>query len=260
MEPLVSLTDHDNIDAVNTLVEIHAGRSHPISIEWTVPFCESFFHLGVHNLPPDGAPQIVAGMQGFTAQPSEAVLAEILASLHDFPGVLTVFNHPCWDEKGVGAVRHAELLRDFLNRYRTCLHALELNGLRPWRENRAVIEIAKAAGIPLMSGGDRHGREPNAIVNVTNAGSFSEFVEEVRRDGCTRPVFLPQYSAPRAWRVAQTVWDVLRNDQHALAVTRWSDRVFYRCDDGVARSLTSLFQHAAPADLASKCNPAVISD
>jgi hypothetical protein len=61
--------------------------------------------------------------------------------------------------------------------------------------------------------------------------------------------------------VAQTVWDVLRtNNHHALGVTRWSDRVFYRCDDGVARSLTSLFQHAAPADLASKCNPAVISD
>jgi hypothetical protein len=251
MEPLVSLTDHDNIDAVNTLAVVEPGGYHPVSLEWTVPFGESFFHLGVHNLPPARAPEIVAAMQEFTARPSDAALTEMLASLDERPEVLIVLNHPCWDEKGVGAVRHDELLGEFLNRYQASLHALELNGLRPWKENQAVMAVAEATGMSLISGGDRHGREPNAVLNITNASSFDEFVEEIRYDALSLPVFLPQYSASRARRVAQTVWEVLRTtNQDAGGVTRWSDRVFYRCDDGVARSLTSLFRQASPTDLA----------
>ena len=60
------------------------------------------------------------------------------------------------------------------------IHALELNGLRPWEENQQVISVAKASDRTLVSGGDRHGCEPASVVNVTGASSFSEFAAEVR--------------------------------------------------------------------------------
>jgi len=46
LRPLVSLTDHDNIDAGLAL------EDEPISVEWTVPYERSIVHLGIHNLPP----------------------------------------------------------------------------------------------------------------------------------------------------------------------------------------------------------------
>jgi len=49
LRPLVSLTDHDNIDAGLAL------EDEPISVEWTVPYERSMLHLGIHNLPPHSA-------------------------------------------------------------------------------------------------------------------------------------------------------------------------------------------------------------
>ena len=73
-----------------------------------------------------------------------------------------MLNHPLWDLAGVGAAEHERSLRGFLDRYGWRLHALELNGYRPWKENDAVRPIADACGLPLISGGDRHGCEPAA--------------------------------------------------------------------------------------------------
>lgn len=247
MEPIVSLTDHDNIDAASTLTVIDRCRPHPISFEWTVPFRETFFHLGVHNLPPVRSREIFSGMQRFTEAPSEPVFADLLAYLNQHPEVLIVFNHPCWDEKGIGGARAAGLLQEFLALYGSFVHALELNGLRPWNENQRVIDLAHSVGLPLISGGDRHGREPNANVNLTNAGSFSEFVEEVRCDRWSLPLFLPQYEETYWWRLFQVICDVLRTDEeHGLGWTRWSDRVFYSREDGTVRSLTALFGDRPP--------------
>ncbi len=33
---------------------------------------------------------------------------------------------------------------------------------------------------PVISGGDRHGCEPNGVINLTAARTFSEFAQEVR--------------------------------------------------------------------------------
>src|SRR5687768_17348308 len=52
---IVSLTDHDSIDAN---VEVNAAEHAPISLEWTVPFDYGFFHVGVHNLPKDRAVEL----------------------------------------------------------------------------------------------------------------------------------------------------------------------------------------------------------
>ena len=69
----------------------------------------------------------------------------------------------------------------FCRRTAHYLHALELNGLRNWDENREVRRLAEKWNMLLISGGDRHGVEPNANINLTNATSFTEFVHEIRR-------------------------------------------------------------------------------
>src|SRR5262249_25677432 len=51
LQPLVSLTDHDNIEAPVSLQLLEDSAGAPISVEWTVPVSGTFFHLGVHNLP-----------------------------------------------------------------------------------------------------------------------------------------------------------------------------------------------------------------
>jgi hypothetical protein len=247
MQPLVSLTDHDCFDAARLDGTADGLARHPISVEWTVPFEESHFHLGVHNLPPRGAAAMMAAMQWCTQSCCARAAGEVLAWLAGHPEILIVFNHPCWDERGVGAARHAVLVREFLRRYRDFLHAVELNGLRRWKENMAALALAGSAGLPVISGGDRHGHEPNALVNLTHASCFSGFAAEIRQERWSRPVFLPHYHEAHAWRVFQTLCDVLLEYQeHDLGWTRWSDRVFYRCDDGAVRSLSVLWGGQPP--------------
>jgi hypothetical protein len=87
------------------------------------------------------------------------------------------------------------LVNEFLLKNGNYLHALELNGLRNWDENRAVRRLAEQWNMLLISGGDRHGVEPNANLNLTNATSFTEFVHEVRREKKSDMLFMPQYAA-----------------------------------------------------------------
>ena len=48
---LVSITDHDDIQAPTLLRLSSRTSSVPISVEWTAPYRDSVFHLGIHNLP-----------------------------------------------------------------------------------------------------------------------------------------------------------------------------------------------------------------
>ncbi|MDQ2713080.1 MAG: hypothetical protein M3Y24_12780 [Acidobacteriota bacterium] len=83
--------------------------------------------------------------------------------------------------------------------------------------------------LPVISGGDRHGREPNAILNLTEASSFSEFVGEIRCERRSHVAFMPQYREPIRLRVLQTMVDVVRDYPENVEGRRmWSDRVFYR--------------------------------
>jgi hypothetical protein len=173
-------------------------------------------------------------------------LTEILAQVARDPETLVVFNHPLWDESGIGAREHAEVTTRFLHIYGPYLHALELNGLRPWRENRHVVSLATEFEKPVISGGDRHGVEANAVLNLTNASTFSEFVDEVR-SGWSDVLILSHYHESHTLRIVHNMIDVLRiRDEHANGWRLWSDRVFYVCDDGHARSLTELFGARPP--------------
>ncbi|MBK9166890.1 MAG: hypothetical protein IPM24_05425 [Bryobacterales bacterium] len=240
LDPVVSLTDHDNVEAFASLRAVAHPEHVPASVEWTVPFRDSFFHLGVHNLPPDEVETIMKALAAYTACPDEQRLPDLLEWLDARPEILIVFNHPMWDERRVGGPYHLALVHSFLGRLRPWLHALELNGLRSWRENQQVLPLARAYGLPVVSGGDRHAREPNANVNLTNASTFAGFAAEVR-EGHSRILFLTHYRESLRFRMIQNIAEVLREDEgHRLGWTRWTDRIFLRGHDNVVRSLAAL--------------------
>jgi hypothetical protein len=243
---IVSLTDHDDIDAPMSLQAMEGARNIPISVEWTVPFKNTFFHLGVHNLPSNRARAIMDRLKAFTESPEASDLRAILASLHAESGTLTVFNHPLWDETGIGAEQHRAAAVALLSQYSEYLHAIELNGLRPWRENASAIRLAGDWSKPVISGGDRHVIEPNACLNLTNAGCFAEFASEIR-SGCSDVLLASHYRTPYATRVFHNVLDVFRTyENHRLGWTDWSDRVFYTSHDGTSASLSQLWENSPP--------------
>jgi hypothetical protein len=243
LSPMVSITDHDNIKAPMLLRTVPSARQIPVSVEWSAPYGGSqAFHLGVHNLPSARAAEWIATLQDFTAHPSDARLAEILAALHNERNVLVVFNHPMWDLYLIGKEKHQFLVNEFLQKNGAFIHALELNGLRNWDENREVRRLAEKWNMVLISGGDRHGVEPNANVNLTNASSFTEFVHEVRRERKSNVLFLPQYAEPWKHRLLQSTVDAVRYYPEFPQGSRsWDDRVFHPDAAGVVRPLSGLW-------------------
>src|SRR5262249_5151890 len=145
-----------------------------------------------------------AGIHDARCVPHVRQWMDRLASVRD---VLLVLNHPLWDTCEMGEARHRELLLSFLAWHKNYIHAFELNGLRTWDENLRVMELASHWNLPVISGGDRHGCEPNAVINLTRAKDFSTFVQEIRTEGRSVVVFLQQYRQPLAFRKIKTAWD-----------------------------------------------------
>jgi len=247
LRPIVSLTDHDEIAAGLELRPDRGACETPVSVEWTVPFGATFFHFGVHNLPENRLAELFPILRQCTSDPAPGRIAEALALLDEQSQVLIVLNHPLWDEAGIGAEAHRSALASLLGHWGAWIHAIELNGLRSREENAAAAELARAWNKPLVSGGDRHGAEPNAILNLTNARTFAGFAAELRRDGHSTVLFLPQYREPLRLRWLQTVWDIVRFHPQAREGWRcWSDRFFYRCADGVERSVAEVWKTSQP--------------
>src|SRR5580658_10535982 len=240
---LVSLTDHDDINAPMLLRTVAAARHIPVSVEWSVPFgSDQSFHLGIHNLPSDTGADWMRTFEAFTSRPSEARPTEILAALHALPNVLIVFNHPMWDLYIIGKEKHRQRVQDFMAENGKFIHALELNGLRSWEENREVKQMAKDRNMLLLSGGDRHGLEPNANVNLSNASTFTEFVHEVRYEGRSHVLFMPQYAEPWKHRILQSTLDAIRNYPDFPQGSRtWDERVYHPDMTGVVRPLSELW-------------------
>jgi hypothetical protein len=240
---LVSLTDHDDIRAPLSLRSDPGAHEIPISVEWTVPFMDTAFHLGIHNLPSATAADWMLTFEEFTATPEAARLNEILSGLHALPNVLIVFNHPVWDLYKVGAERHLFCVGEFLMGSGEFIHALELNGLRSWQENRQVQGIAQKWKHLLISGGDRHGAvQANAITNLTHAASFDEYVDEVRRERISHILFMAQYAEPWRHRILLSTLDVIRSYPDFPEGSRnWDDRVFHPDSNGIPRPLSELW-------------------
>jgi len=248
VSPLVSISDHDTITAPMLLRTVASARHIPVSVEWSTPFfgpeggSEQSFHLGIHNLPSDTGAEWMRTFEEFTAKPSNARLTEILSALHALPNVLIIFNHPLWDLYLIGEERHRVYVDSFMEQNGQFMHALELNGLRIWEENRAVKRMAARYGKLLISGGDRHGIEPNANMNLSHALSFTEFVHEVRYEGISNILFMPQYAEPWKHRILQSTLDAIRDyPEFPQGSRRWDERVYHPDQAGVVRPVSELW-------------------
>lgn len=248
LKAIVSLTDHDNIEAPLLLRTVPDTAQTPISLEWSVPFAGTIFHLGVHNLPGSQAQTIVDDLAAYTRNPSDRRLRELLAMLDGLPDVLVVFNHPLWTQSCVGVQRGS----DDLDRFLTCavqfLHAFEINATRSTKENNLVKELADRRQRPLVSGGDRHGCAASGALNLTGAETFCEFVGEIRQEQRSHVLLMPQYTEPVSIRTTRTLLDVIRNyPEYPMGSRRWDDRIFHPDENGGPDRPISALWKAPPA-------------
>jgi hypothetical protein len=246
LQGFVSITDHDDIEAGTRLQVLDLKNPVPISMEWTVPFGLGYFHLGIHNLPREWATQYAEILLHFTRDPQSCTLSELLELLNEMPDVLVVLNHPLWDIENIGTERHNAALAEFMQRYGAWIHALEWNGFRSWKENQAVLKMGKELGFPVVSGGDRHGCQPNTTLNLTTTESFSAFVAEVRA-GYSEVIVMPEYNEALLARTLEAAAEILREyPSFPREQQVWTDRVFARLESGAVKSLSTLWQRGGP--------------
>ena len=245
LEPLVSITDHDDIEAC---VDLHAfgDTAAPSSTEWSAPYKGTMFHIGVHNMPPAQARALLAEMARYTAVENHDLLAELLCDLNSMSGVLIVLNHPLCNEERMSRAGHEFLLSEWIDRFGKWVHALELNGLQPASDNRKVLQLARERGIPPISGGDRHCLEPNANLNLTRARTFDEFVDEVRNAKISEVLFMPQYREPIVTRYIEFISHAVGTYKDAPGRERWVDRIFYESVEGQIKCLNEQWPKAGP--------------
>ena len=261
LRPMVSLTDHNSIEACLCLREDATFAGTPLSTEWTVPFGGAVFHFGIHNLPARSAGELMAAMHEATFLADEDRILRLFADLSATRGVLVVFNHPLWNFYTIPADRFRYELTRFLESGNRYVHAFELNGMRNHAENRAALRLAAQWNQLVISGGDRHGCEPNASINVTNAADFSEFVEEVREGRQSTVVVMPQYAAPLPWRLYRNFTHVIAEyPQHPEGRRRWDERTFHPDRDGAVVPMAGLWKNgAAPEFLSAMFGAAMVA-
>jgi len=168
-------------------------------------------------------------------------LLSMLRELHESPQVLIVFNRPLWDLHTVGAV-HLTEVRRFLEEAGRTIHAVELNGLRHVKGLREAARLAKETGHLVISGGDRHGLEPNANINLTSAVSFTELVEEVRVDRVSQVHFMDQYQGRWEQRILRSTLNAVTDFPEFMpGWQRWDERAFHPDKDGVMQTFAELW-------------------
>ena len=249
LDAIVSITDHDCIQAnleVNTQI---SNDQAPISMEWTVPFDYAFLHVGVHNLPPERAAEMTGKLLGYTSQSADdEKLHEVFAMLDELPEVLVVLNHPIWDIEMIDGELHLALLKNFIAEHGKWIHAFEVNGFRSWSENQAVIKMAEDLGFPLVTGGDRHCCHKNTVINLTNSKTFAEFAEEIRIDKYSEIVLMPEYRESLHARQIASIAEILHNyPEFPVERRRWLDRVYVDLEDDTGlRPLSCYWKGGGP--------------
>ena len=242
------------MEAPLLLRTVPSSRHIPMSTEWSAPFGQTVFHLGIHNVRSADA---VGWMERFKQYTRDAeavrkangdvaacdrVLLAMLRELHESPQVLVVLNHPVWDLHKVGTALHLSETRRFVAEAGRCVHAIELNGLRHAQENREAARLARETGHLMISGGDRHGLEPNANVNLTHAVTFTEFVEEVRVDRRSHVHFMDQYQTRWEQRILQSTLNAVTDfPQFLPGWQRWDERVFHPDPKGEMRPVAQMW-------------------
>lgn len=250
LESMVSITDHDSISAnMQIRGEVPEGVA-PISMEWTVPYDNAFFHVGVHNLPHERAEAITADLLDYThaeGVPDNDRLTGLFTMLGEIDGVLVVLNHPIWDIEMIGQELHERALRRFLADHAGSIHAIEVNGFRTWSENQTAIELAESLGLPIVSGGDRHCMHSNTMFNLTDAGSFDEFVHEIRHDHKSSIAVRPEYHVPLPSRQLASIAQILGKYPHFEEGRRtWAERVYLDSDGSGIKTLAEHWNGKPP--------------
>jgi hypothetical protein len=247
LQALVSITDHDDISAGLQLCQSRLRSTPPISTEWSVPYAETVFHLGVHNLPSDSAQGWMDEMQKYRSQPNPERLRSLLAGLSAMPQVLVVMNHPLWDQADREPGRQEATARQLLQECHEWIHALEFNGHRSHAENQEVMRLAASCRLPVLAGGDRHGLTANAVLTLSSTNSFEEFVSGIRARQSTEILLLPHYFDHRAFRSLQTVKDALGHYRDFPAGwRRWTDRITICLENEEPRPLSHHWRHGGP--------------
>ena len=251
LDTIVSITDHDSINANLELRREKKTAECPISMEWTVPFEEGFFHLGVHNLPIEKAAAMTEELLAYThsrSKPDNERLRLLFEMLNEIPDILIVLNHPIWDIEMIGQHAHELLLERFVAIHAKWIHAIEINGFRSWAENVAAAELAESLNIPVISGGDRHCLQNNTMVNVTNAASFGEFADEIRNDRHSQIAVMDEYNAPLPSRQLRSIAQILgRYPSFPKDRRNWTDRVHLNYgDDTGLKTLTEHWKGRTP--------------
>jgi hypothetical protein len=92
-------------------------------------------------------------------------------------------------------------------------------------------------GVPVVSGGDRHGCEANAVLNLSRAQSFEEFVDELSKQKQSEILLMPQFFEPLQLRLIENAWHALADAPGEFARRHWMSRVFLE-EDGQAMALS----------------------
>ena len=192
----LSITDHDEVAGSIELLQHRAADAHRVALgeELSLRFQNHLFHLGITHLPKSGIEEAHVNLQAAAREGRLDDLFEMLRS----SGCLVVLNHPLvpWGPDPRRKVPVEELLQQ----YGWAIHALEYNGMRCKEENDRVLELAKLVKKPVVGGGDSHLLLASSVISVCNAGSFEEFVAEVK-SGQAVPLIKSEYFAPLQWKL-----------------------------------------------------------
>jgi hypothetical protein len=110
-----------------------------------------------------------------------------------------------------------------------------------------VIRLARDNQRLLISGGDRHGLEPNAVINLTRARTFTEFVEEIRVEKRSHLHVMDQYQERWEQRIVRSTLNAVTDFPEFMpGWQRWDERVFHPDANGQMRSLRSLWATGEP--------------
>jgi hypothetical protein len=82
-------------------------------------------------------------------------------------------------------------------------------------------------------------------VNLTNATTFAEFVDEIRNERVTRVLFLPQYHEAIPCRYVEFVAQAVARRPELPGRERWVDRVYLQTDSGEV-PLSAWWPHGGP--------------
>ena len=191
----LAITDHDEFAGGLALLRGRTDLNGRVAIseELSLWFQGHLFHLGVCHLPEIGVESVHAQIQEAARNQRYDELFELLKA----SGCLVILNHPlvAW-APGSQTIPAADLL----HRYGWAIHALEVNGMRSREENDRVLELARQWRKPVVGGGDSHLLVASSVISLSRAGTFKDFIAEVK-DGHAVPFVTPEYFAPLRWKL-----------------------------------------------------------